>query len=387
MTDALPPSGALPGTDIAVGLPQPRSDTRIAPLAGRMLLQVNPRKVGAVREQLDEGRSGLVLCGKDAVKTAAVLRRARSFTGVLMVDPAVYQNLVATEEDPFPRLDDGKLPMGDPLALSVSEQLEAGTTAAVTPTGYIRAEDSGALKAAVKRVAALEDPNLVFAAPIDVMWLADESLDQLIAWLSKVPGPKAVMLGGQKDPLARGRGTVANLCRLLSEVPGTALLRTDLAALGALAHGAAFTAFGHSSAARHLVPPGEIAQSSPGFAKSPHVLHPQLMDFFLGSTLADRYAAGGAPACGCNSCNGRPLDAYATNKNPRIGWAAAHNVAILMEWLRTLTAVQPGKQRQDWWRERCRTAVAQYPLVNATLNQRKGFEVPAQLKRWAADPQ
>lgn len=383
--------------DPSAPLPRPRSYPTELPdaaqtltgasgvLQGRMLLQVSPARVGFFRAQLDAGRSGLVLCGPNALQQARRLRREEQFSGPLLVDPAVYEVRAASEEEPFPHASEDTFAFDDPLAVSLAEQRAMGVTAPVTPTGYLHAEDSDALKAAVRRVAALEDPQVVFAAPVDVGWLREEdSVRQLIACLRLLAGPKALMLGGQMDPLARHPRAVGHLRRIVTEVPGTALLRTDLAAFGALAAGAAFTAFGASSRLRHIIAPGEKAKTSKGFSKSPHVLFPELMDFFLGKTLADRFAAAAAPVCGCTACEGvRALDSFASNAGERQARAAAHNVAILMEWLRTLTALAPGRARQRWWHERCRTAVDRYPLLNAQLLQPDLFKVPSQLKRWA----
>ncbi len=383
--------------DPSAPLLRPRSDLTEPPdaphaltgapgvLQGRMLLQVSPARVGFFRSQLDAGRSGLVLCGPNALQQARRLRREEQFGGPLLVDPAVYEVRAASEEEPFPHASEDTFAFDDPLVVSLAEQRAMGVTAPMTPTGYLHAEDSDALKAAVRRVAALEDPQVVFAAPVDVGWLREEdSVRQLIACLRLLAGPKALMLGGQMDPLARHPRAVDHLRRIVTEVPGTALLRTDLAAFGALAAGAAFTAFGAGSRLRHIVAPGEKAKTSKGFSKSPHVLFPELMDFFLGKTLADRFAAAAAPVCGCAACEGvRALDSFASNTGDRQARAAAHNVAVLMEWLRTLTALAPGRARQQWWHERCRTAVDRYPVLNAQLLQPDLFKAPPQLKRWA----
>ncbi|MFC9679440.1 hypothetical protein [Streptomyces sp. NPDC056948] len=382
--------------DPSAPLPRPRSDLTEPPdapqalsgalsvLQGRMLLQVTPARVGYLRGQLDAGRSGLVLCGKDALRKAKQLRGEGQFTGTLLVDPAAYEVRAASGEKPFPHVSEG-FAFDDPLELSLAEQRAVGVTAPMTPTGYIHAEDSEALKAAVRRVVALDDAQVVFAAPVDVGWLREEdAVRQLIAWLRLVRGPKAVMLGGQMDPLARHSRAVDHLRRVIEEVPGAALLRTDLAAFGALAAGATFAAFGAGSRLRHIVAPGEKAKTSKGFSTSPHVLFAELMDFFLGKTLADRFADAKAPVCGCAACEGLwALDEFASNEGERQARAAAHNVAVLMEWLRTLTAITPGLARQQWWHERCRTAVERYPLVNAQLRQPDAFKVPQQLKRWA----
>lgn len=357
-------------------------------LLGRMLIQVAPARADAVRGQLDTGRSGLVLCGSGALKKAAALRERDGFGGALLVDPAAYETSAASENDPFPHIDSGTFAFDDPLEVSLAEQRAAKVTAPLTPTGYIHAERSDVLHTAVQRVKALNDPAVIFTVPIDVAWLGDEeSVNQLIAYLRLVDGAKAIMLGGQMDPLARFAHAVANLRRVITEVPGAALLRSDLAAFGALAHGAAFTAFGSGSRLRHIVPPDEKAKTTKGFAQSPHVLFPELMDFFLGATLAKRFAVVEAPRCSCAACAGqRALDVFSSNRGTLSADAAAHNIAVLMEWLRTLHAVTPGTQRQVWWHERCRHATEQYPLVNAMIEQAGAFKVPEQLKRWAATP-
>lgn len=346
------------------------------------MLQIRSNSADAVLGQLDQGRSGLVLSGRGAVKKAAGLRY-QGYAGTILVDPAVYEGAYASEDAPFPEVDSDTLAFGDPLGQAVFDQTAARASAVLTPTGYIRAEDSGALKAAVNAVLALDDPRLVLTVPIDVMWLSDETLPQLIRWLSKVPNPKAVILGGQKDPLGRFKQAVPNLCTLMREVPSAGLLRTDLAAFGAMAQGADFTAFGASSSLRHTVPPDEPAERSPFNAKSPHVLFPELMRFFLGSTIASKFAAKPAPVCQCAACGGRPLDAYPDRTNPRTGMASAHNVAVLMEWQRTLSAIEPGPAQALWWKQRCQEALARYDLVNAAIDQPRAFKPDAQLTRWA----
>ncbi|WP_405970359.1 hypothetical protein OG496_09060 [Streptomyces sp. NBC_00988] len=191
------------------------------------------------------------------------------------------------------------------------------------------------------------------------------------------------------DPLARYAKSVHHLRQLITQVPESALLRTDLAAFGALAAGAAFTAFGATSSLRHTIVPGEKAQTGKksGGPGSPHVLHPELMDFYLGETLAKKYAAAAAPICECYACGHKALDTFTSNQSPLPAEAAAHNIAVLMGWLRDLCATPPGIARQRWWYDRCRIAVDRYPLLNAALEQPKAFRAPEQLKCWAlADP-
>lgn len=351
-------------------------------LAGRMLLQVGTSRVGWIRDQVDSSRSGLVISGTGAASSLAG-QREKGFTGPALLDLAVYTQFAASEDEPFPSLTSGQLCLTDPLEHLVEEQLAHGAAAAMAPTGYIHAEDSDALLAAAARVRDLGDPRLIFTLPVDVAWLRDEPVRQLIAVMQSVPGVKALMLGGQMDPLAGFPTAVGNLQRILAEVPGTALLRADLAAFGALAHGAAFTAYGATSSVRHIVPPEQPAASSGknGGPACPHVLLPELMDFFLGQTLAKRFAGSPPPLCHCQACTERDLTTFTSNSEQVP--AAAHNAAVLTQWLGTMDAVEAGAARQRWWQYRCAQAVDRYPLLNAELRLISGFKVPAQLRRWA----
>lgn len=378
-------------TDPSAVPPRPRTSgsapDSIGLLRGRMLVQSRPSLVKRVSEQIAPSLSGLLLCGDGAARTVQRMRRDEGYSGVLLADPACYESVPATEEAPFPENEPAGFFLNDPLEVSLSRQRAAGVTAPITPTGYIQAEDSDALRAAVRRMVELGDPSVIFAVPIDVAWLRnEESTEQLIGFLQLVPGPKAIMLGGQMDPLARYAKAVAHLRMLIAQVPDAALVRADLAAFGALAAGALFTAFGGSSGLRHIVAPGEKAQTSRkggGGPTAPHVLHPELMDFYLGDVLARKYGGASAPICECYACEGRSLDVFTSNHAPLPAQAAAHNIAVLMGWLRDLCAVAPGGERERWWYERCRSAVDQYPVLNAALRQPGAFKVPEQLNRWA----
>ncbi|MFJ9846859.1 hypothetical protein ACIRYZ_41790 [Kitasatospora sp. NPDC101155] len=347
-------------------------------LTDRLLIQVDASRVGFVRDQLDPTLSGLVISGPKALRKASELRND-DYAGVLIADPAFYEDGVATAREPYLSRTD-ELPAADPLGQAVQEQLAVGATAALTPTGYLRAGDTAAVRAAVREVSAREDPRIVLTLPIDVGWLRGDLVGRLIEELGVAPGMKAVMLGGQLDPLASFPESLTGLAQVLAQVPRTALLRADLAAFGALARGAVFAGYGLSGRFRHVVPPGEPAKSS-GFADSPAVLFPELMALFLGKTLARRFAATHAPVCECAACGRRPLDSFPTNRDVRP--AAQHNTAVLMSWQRTLQTMAIGPDRQRWWQERCRAAVNRYPLVNAAIRQPNGFKVQPQLLRWS----
>ncbi|MFI5756816.1 hypothetical protein [Streptomyces sp. NPDC051569] len=355
---------------------------------GRLLLHVSKSRLWQVRDHIDTDRGGLVLCGDGAVSKAMELRK-EEFTAPLLVDPEVYTSHVATEEAPFPRTEDEGFSFGDPqfddpLRVSLNRQRAAGVTAPITPTGYIQAEDSAALLTATRQVEALDDPSVIFAAPVDVGWLQDDdSVRQLIGALNLIRGPKALMLGGQMDPLGRFPQAVSNLRRVLASVPGAALMRTDLAVFGALAHGASFGSFGTTGSLRHIVPPGQPVQSTRGVVAAPHVLFPELMGFFLGSKIAKAFAAADGPPCNCRVCDGEGLDRFTSMHGEHQRRAAAHNVATMGTWLHMLMGAAHGFDRQMRWHELCRTAVEHYPILNASIDQKGTFKPDAQLKRWA----
>ncbi|WP_329059330.1 hypothetical protein OG511_42195 [Streptomyces sp. NBC_01453] len=370
-----PPAHRTVGPDLPL-------DPGVAALSSRVFVQSIPQRVSWIIDQLDPSCSGLVVSGAKALAKAGKLRQAGTFSGPVLVDPAVYTVQAATEEEPFPIPAGTQMAFGDHLANAVEQQLDHGASAALSPTGYVHAKDSDALLAAARRITELADPRLIFVVPLGAGWLRDDAVKQLIAVLQLVPGAKALMLGGQLDPLGHFPQAVGNLVKVLAEVPHCALLRADLAAFGALAHGAAFTAFGATSGLRHIVPPPQPAKTTGG-PGSPHVLVEDLMAFFLGRKIADRFAATQAPICQCTACQGRALDTFASPKEQVP--AAAHNAAVLTSWIGSLTAQEP-VLRAVWWQQRCQNAVDRYDIVNTTLRQPGAFAPPRQLVRWAQRP-
>jgi hypothetical protein len=379
MTDIFDPQARhAPGeqrTTVRAAPPDP-----FAVLRGRMLVQLRPEWADRLVGHVYGPRSGLVLSGKGSAAKVTQLRR-RGHRGVLLADPALYVNGYASKDQPFLTEQQGSVL--SVLQDALDTQLARKADFAMSPTGCIGPEDSGSFKAAARTVAEFNDPRMIFTAPLSVTWLQDESLRQTISILGKVPGLKALILARQMDPL---QGTVvANLCTLLAEVPNTAVLRTDIAAVGALAHGAVFTSFGNIASQRHLVPPTEETQTSKtrrGGPQCPHVLYPELMDFYLGLTIARKYSAVAPPLCDCGTCLGRPLDRFTTRATETE--AIAHNIAIMTGWAAALDSPTARTDPRRWWRDQCAGAVGRYDEVNVRIQGAGVFEVPPQLAQWAA---
>ena len=122
------------------------------------------------RGRVDASSSGLVLTGNGALAKAGQLRE-EGFDAALLVDEGCYRVAAASEEAPFPVLDNEPAPLfGDPLEHLMPAHL-ASVDLALTPTGYLHAGAVGALETAAARGTRLGDPRVVFTVPIDASWL------------------------------------------------------------------------------------------------------------------------------------------------------------------------------------------------------------------------
>lgn len=380
------PGGRAEAAALAAPAPDPA-----AALHGRMLVNVGPSCFRWAEANESIIGDGLVLSGKGSAARLGELR-AVYHDRILLADPAHYANYTATKDAPFYSGEQGSLfstgldSAAAALADARTEQLGRGANLVVSPSGYFRAEAARALRNAAAAIADFGDPRLAFAVPLNYAWFTDERIAQTTSILGAVTGLKLVMIAGQMDPMANR--IVTNVRRLLSEVPGVALLRTDIAAVGALAYGAEFTSFGVIPSQRHLTPPKEPVQTgkrNSGGPKSPSVLYPQLMSFYLGETIADRHAADAAPACDCDACRGGRLDRFTTKAQGLAAEAMAHNVAIMTQWSTQLRTAQAQADPRGWWTERCAAAVGRTQQLNAQLKQTTGisFKPCAQLAQWA----
>jgi hypothetical protein len=384
-------------TDSDVPLPREEHSAPVAPagrtarepstaaqtVAERVLLLDRPKYVHAVPTHLDSDHGGLVLCGKDAGGRARQLRRA-GYDSILVIDQAAYENEPATADEPF-ALPGGQL-FGGHLDDVLQQQLDCGADVAMTPTRYVHAGDADALKGVMRAAQAIKRSDVIVTMPVAITWLRDESLQQLRAVLKRIPQPKALILGGQYDPLDM-RNTPKNLRCLAQEVADLGLWRTDLAAFDCIAYGGLFAAIGAGGSLRHLIPEDEEPQSSsfPG-AHLPSVLVPDLLSFSRADSLARRYANTPPPRCPCPVCDGRFLDRFNRRDGETRAVAHAHNAATWNSWLPDLFDHQSLGDRQVWWKNRCTAALDAHEAENARIQQPKAFKPPQPLKAWATLP-
>lgn len=364
-------------------------DSNVSPLPllqGRVLVHENTRFIPRMRHSIDDDLGGIVVTGDTADERAFQLRTEVGFTGPLLIDSAPYKTHTATVDEPF------LLPRDDMFAdveTSLSFQKARGASAALTPTGYVEPENARALKAVWHAAERIERGDVIVSLPIDAAWLKDSHIRQLIAICTQIKQPKALILAGQFDPLEGAKEMPANLRRLMAEVEHMALLRSDLAALDAMAYGASFAGIGSDSSLRHSVAPGERALvASGGGAQYPKVLLPNLMCFKGAVGLANKYANTPPPVCYCDECDGQALDRFDKPDGLTRQESEDHNVLVWGGWASEMAAHVAGADRQGWWRDKCAAAVEQYALENQRLgvSSRAGFQAPAPLKAWAALP-
>jgi hypothetical protein len=369
---------AIPGTG------QRLTTSATAAVAGRIFLLDNPKFIHQVPPFLAADRSGMVLCGKGS--NAKVDAISRQSTNPLFSDPAAY-NQVATTDEPFalPKCD-GAL-FGSDLNAILQGQRQCHATAAITPSRYVQAGDSAAFKALVRHARAIERDDVIIAVPVALPWLTQKQyLPQLIAGLQRIPHPKAIMLGAQKNPFDVAAATT-NFRHLLAETTNVGLWRTDVpSAFDCLAHGGTFAAIGAGGSLRHLIPADEKPDAHNPMAHTPAVLLPSMLRYTRGRIIAQKYANTPAPRCDCPVCDGASLDRFDSLSGEVRAIAHAHNAAVWTGWLSDLFNHTTDTARQQWWRGFCRAAVDAHEQENARLRQKDAFKPSPALKKLATLP-
>jgi hypothetical protein len=386
MTDSTDP---LPRQERSVpGVPTSQAarkqGTAAQKMGQRVLLLDRPRYVSAAPPYLNLDHGGLVLCGKNAYTRARELR-LQGYGGILVIDQAACESEAATKDEPFAR-PEGRL-FGDRLDDVFQQQLDCGADVVLTPTRYVHAGDAAALKGVMSAARAIERDDVIVTVPVAVSWLRDESLPQLMEVLKRIPHPKALILGGQFNPLDAFAAAPKNLRQLFMELPDLGLWRTDLAAFDCMAHGGLFGAIGAGGSLRHLPPQDEDPQSSnfPG-AHFPSVLVPDLLGFFRADLLAPKYANVLAPRCSCLVCNEGLLDRFNRRDGSTRAAAHGHNAATWNSWLPDLFDHQSLRDRQQWWKNRCAAAVYEHEAESARIQQPGAFKPKKFLRAWANLP-
>jgi hypothetical protein len=383
MADTGPATTAWPGAVQMASLPAPPLPAGLpAELANRALVYLRPGKIPAVLPHVDPRRSGMILAGEGTRRAMRVLQGIGAAFPVL-ADPEGYKHYTATPEMPFWLPGDDGL-FAPTLNDVLDGQLQAGATAALTPTGYIPAAGADELKAATAEFTRLGRGDAILVTPLDISLLGGSYFTQTAAILAEFGRPVALVLGCQGNPLDQSKDIIPNLRELAGRVP-LMPIRTDFNGLDLLCHGAVCAAIGTGGSIRHAVDPAEKEQSfNPGPA--PSVLWRELLTYYKGSTIAEFFGAREhlAPGCGCAVCGGRRITRFLGREHQ--DEAIAHGVAVWSAMAGQLLSAPTLRDRAESWKDLCAQAVAHHQAVLERLQRLDGLRLQPSLKRWAALP-
>lgn len=355
-----------------------------AVVTGRVFLLEDQQYAQKVPSFVANDHSGLALCKQGSnTKIAAIADRLDM---VLFSDPVGYTKLAAADTPFALPANDGGL-FDSTLDDVLDGQRRSRATATVTPSRYVQAGDSPALKTLVRHAAAIERDDVIVTVPVALQWLTERQyLGQLIAALNRIPHPKALMFGAQNNPFDTAAAT-ANFRHLLGETTNVGLWRADVpAAFDCIAHGGTFAAIGAGGSLRHLVPADEKPKANGPMIHTPAVFVPSMLRYVRGQVLAQKYANHTAPSCDCQVCDGASLDRFNSLKGEVRATAHAHNAAVWTNWLSALFDHETGADRQRWWKGVCQAAVDAHELENVRLRQKGAFTPSVSLKKLASLP-
>ena len=300
----------------------------------------------------------VVVPGRQGAKLAAKI------PGVL-IDPATYAPKTKTEPEPLFDYDDWLM-----------RQRAAGVPLILTDTPRIRNNDISDLQKALARWDTIDEPTLV-VLPLEPWWLR-EGLSRLIEEVRSAGRPVAIVLLHRYNGLDLRRA-VAGLLEFISAVKPlpVVLLRSDISAIGAVAHQAFAGFVGWSANNRHGPLPMRRPEGDDERDESPPVLVPSLNDYLKTSKLPvfARVRRLDVLRCDDRVCRGDSLlriaDLYETDLRDGRLLACLHNLASTEQLARRVFAA--ADPREAWW-EACNagaTSIASLAESGVSLPQHR----------------
>lgn len=301
---------------------------------------------------LDALRAAVTNCGSAAVPGRAGAKLAGKVRGMALADPALYDQA----DDKADGLLQGSL---WPCDEWLDRQRAAGVPLLLTDSARIARGDRPALRRALQRWDSVEEPALV-VLPIEAWWLR-AGLPCLSEEVRAAGRPVGLVLMHHYNALDAAR-SVDGLLSFMSAIGGlpVVLLRCDISAIGAVAHGAFAGFVGMSARLRHGALPVRLTREADGEIperdQAPAVLVPALHDYYKASRLPAFARAGqDLLRCDYSCCRGETLLEVTRLCEVSIAgarkWAYSHNIAVHEEIARdVLAAAEP----TDAWWERCK---------------------------------
>jgi hypothetical protein len=253
----------------------------------------------------------------------------------------------------------------------LDDQTTMGVAALMGPATHVEPGDAAGLREVLALgadLAASGLPSLRLPTP----WLTAQHERTLLRALERTPHGAVINLTHAGNPCDVA-GVVEGLAHLCTTHPGVVLLRQDISGLGGVSYGARATGIGLSSTTRHWSDGGGFRVAD----QSPRVLMGDLMNFFMGSFLADAFADL-QPRCDLVCCESLPLTRFLTPEDRPAG--QVHSLHMLFD-IHTEIMGTPATSRAAWWTDRAGRALDRHTELTAEL--RVDFTAPAFLRAWA----
>lgn len=256
---------------------------------------------------------------------------------------------------------------------------------ALTDSWYVAAGDVQSLRKLFRQAAGL-GPRVILALPLALSWLTSD-IDILLAEIDQARLPVGLMLEAERDPISE-KGTVTGLLRVISTGVPVLVLRSDVAAIGSLAFGAAAAAIGTSSGRRHIYPvQPPRAEDAPPPPSHISAVVPVLMAYKWLSVI-ERGTQHNPTLplwlCECSTCLGQSIDWIIRANDPSAA-AFQHSIASLAGTALTILAPPTQGGRASAWRQAC--AVAQVSHDQVERPSGTTWTPSDALKRWQLETQ
>jgi len=325
-------------------------------LSGRLLVQCRLGQAKNAARVASAHGTGLVLTGRTPRPTVEALRE-HGFTGPILCDANRYSGRRRT-----------------PAAVGVrdswtAEQHDLGLVA-LTDSGYLAPHDWRGLRRILTEAARQPGPTVAML-PLSARWF-EHSVDGLAEEIEHHGVPVALAIEHAKDPFGV-RYVTRGLLSLLDVPVPVLLLRSDISALGALAHGAHAAAIGTTTRLRRIPP--RAGRGAVGFRSLRAFVPPLLGHHPLDAMgrLAPYWH------CDCHECAGATLTDLSRTQRPEVS-AFRHSLSAQLTLWSSLHATE---SPVDSWRDHCARALSVHRRLAAT---QPAWYPPANLHSWIQDP-
>jgi len=325
-------------------------------LSEQLLVQCRPGQAKNAARVASTHGSGLVLTGRTPRPIVEALR-AHGFTGPILCDANRYSGRRRTT---------AAVGIRDSW---IAEQHDLGLVA-LTDSGYLAPHDWRGLRRILTATARHKGP-VIATLPLSARWF-EHSVDGLAEEIEQHGVPVAVAIEHAKDPFGV-RYVMRGFLALLSVSVPVMLLRSDVSALGALAHGAHAAAIGTTARLRRIPP--RTARGAVGFPSLRAFVPPLLGHHPLDcmTRLAPYWR------CNCHECDGRTLTDLVRSPRPEVAVFRHSLSAQLTLW----SSLQAGESVVDNWLAHCGRALSVHRQLAMTLPTRYP---PANLHSWSQLP-